>query len=525
MEALVTKTEHRRYSTNCPKLMKNLSTILLVCFFLTSGLAQEQTVDPLIGKTLTSEEMHADLDTYVKLLTETHPGLFRYQSKEDFENRVIEIREKIETDLAFYAFYTLLQEFSASIRCAHTQLYPQENVLGQLRNNSNALPLYTYPADGKLYTLFSGTDGTEVQPGYEIKTINGRKAQDIMEEFESYVYRDGNSHSGLTKYLQGAYFSMTYYNQIDQGPTYEVVFELPDGSENTLVLKGQPFGRTERNLVTNPVNQEVLKFYNKSDKNFDFEILDELPNTARVRFSSFGGRKVNSEEQAVKKMRQFMDKSLKKMKKENIENLIIELRGNAGGWDIMGFELISYLIPEGTQVDYYRKQIAVTADSEFLRYSDLDPNDLDLVGTYLIDQGDGSYMINPNTNVTLRPIKAKPNAFKGNIYVMTDELTASSAAEFVAIFKSNKLGIIIGREAGGAYQGGNSGSFIDFTLPNSGFFSRTPLLRYEMGVKPIQDMERGPIPDYPTSLSLEDLLTGSNPEEELLYKLIREGQK
>ena len=96
MEVLVTRTERRRYSTNCPKLMKNLSIILFFCLVLTASMAQEQTVDPLIGKTLTSQEMQTDLDTYVQLLTETHPGLYRYQSEEDFNKRVNEIREKTE---------------------------------------------------------------------------------------------------------------------------------------------------------------------------------------------------------------------------------------------------------------------------------------------------------------------------------------------------------------------------------------------------------------------------------------------
>ncbi|PQB04570.1 hypothetical protein BST85_06400 [Aureitalea marina] len=468
--------------------------------------------------------MKQDLDLYVQLLTETHPGLYRYQSQEEFQKQVGEIQMRIQEEISFYDFYRQLQELSFAIRCAHTQLYPKEDVLGHLRRSSNALPFYAYPTDGKLYALFTGLEGDEILPGYEILGINGRTAQEIITEFERLNYRDGKVQSGLTKYLQGAYFCMTYYYQIDQGPTYDIELDLPDGSKKKITVNGQPFGLTERNLAGNPVNKEILFFYNKSDKNFDLEILKGLPNTARIRFSGFAGRKVNSEEQAVKKMRQFMDKSLKKIRKEKIENLVIELRGNGGGWDIMGAELISYLIPVGTQVDYYRKQVAITADSEFLQYSDLDPNDLDLVGTYLIDQGDGSYMVNPETNATLRPITAKPNSFKGNIYVMTDELTASSAAEFVAVFKSNKLGTIIGREAGGAYQGGNSGSFINFTLPNSGFYSRTPLLRYEMGVEPIQDMERGPLPDHPTSISLENLLTGSNPEEELLYQLIREGQ-
>jgi hypothetical protein len=55
----------------------------------------------------------------------------------------------------------------------------------------------------------------------------------------------------------------------------------------------------------------------------------------------------------------------------------------------------------------------------------------------------------------------------GNLYFLINGGSASTTAEFTAVAHSNKLGIFIDTETGGAYEGGNGGSFLHFKLPNS----------------------------------------------------------
>ena len=53
---------------------------------------------------------------------------------------------------------------------------------------------------------------------------------------------------------------------------------------------------------------------------------------------------MNDEESAQAVTRKFMDKTMKKIRKAGSESLIIDLRYNGGGWDVIGMEILSYLV-------------------------------------------------------------------------------------------------------------------------------------------------------------------------------------
>ena len=62
----------------------------------------------------------------------------------------------------------------------------------------------------------------------------------------------------------------------------------------------------------------------------------------------------------------------------------------------------------------------------------------------------------------------KPNRFRGRVYILMDGASASTASEFLAVAHANKVGVFVGEESGGAYEGANGSSFINLELPRSG---------------------------------------------------------
>ena len=494
----------------------------MIVVFLLPVLSHGQAFDSLRHKTLSPQQMQEDLDAYSQLLQETHPGVFRYLSEEEFRQLVNHIRVQIDKPLSFYAYYHLLTGLSAQVRCAHTQLFPKENVMQYINESCNLFPFFLFPVDDKLYVLFNGTEGREIKPGFELISINGKSVPEIRKIIESHQSLDGNPLSVPRRYLQGGYFSMYHYFDVDQAINFNATFKSLDGRIIEYMAPGQPYKTTDRNYFKNPLNKEMLAAYNKRNKNWDFEILNELPSTALIRFASFGGKGMDTEAKAQEGMQKFMNKAMKKIEQKAITNLIIELRGNTGGWDIQGKELFSYFMKSDTSMLYYRNQYAATKDSEFLKYSDISEADMEKAKAFLIPQEDGSYKLDPAGNSTLLPQEPKSNRFNGNLYILFDEQCSSSCAEFVAVAKSNKIGILVGTEAGGAYEGGNGGSFINFKLPNSGIFSNSPLVKYEMAVNPAKERGRGTLPDHNVEMTLEDILAGRDPQREFVYQLIRD---
>ncbi len=480
-----------------------------------------QEADSLKSKILTTEQMREDLSLYRQLLTETHPGLYRYQTKAEFNEAYRLIETEIDQALPFYRFYNLLGQFSAQIRCAHTQVFPVEDIMVSLKNSFKVFPLFLYPIDSRLYVLFTGIEGESIMPGDELISINGRSIKEIREIIENYFVRDGNNNEVLRKYLQGGMFSLYYYLYVERPTNFDLVLKDLEGQEKAVKVPAMNYSYVEKNYVNNPLNKEMMAFYNKKQKNWDMEILEEVPSTAYISISSFGSNGIHDEDEARDAFRKFMDRNMKKIHKSNIENLIIELRGNRGGWDIQGQELFSYLAKSDSEVRYYAGQSTITIDSEFLKYADFSAEELESSKEYLTLMEDGTYKMEPAGNVTLLPVKPKQNRFRGNVYILMDEGCASTCAEFTAIAKANKSAVLVGNETGGAMEGGNGGSFIAFTLPNSGIHVNTPLVKYQMAVPEVELKGRGIIPDYTVMPDLNDVLNGRDATKEFVFKLIR----
>ncbi|MEM6379996.1 MAG: S41 family peptidase, partial [Bacteroidota bacterium] len=251
---------------------------------------------------------------------------------------------------------------------------------------------------------------------------------------------------------------------------------------------------------------------------------EDLKETAILRFDSFGGKGMNSEKSAAKAMRKFMDKSLAKIKNERTRFLIIDVRDNGGGWDVQGTELLTYLVKADSTFPYYHRLHTLTDNSPFLKYSDLSLLDRAAVKKELQPEADGTFSFKPNASPGLLPQEPKDNRFTGEVFILMNGNSNSTTSEFVAMAQQLKVAIFIGEEAGGAAVGGNGGSFIRYTLPNSGIYVQVPLVYYNNAVSTEVNIGRGALPDYMVQLTLADFLTNRDTVMEYAFDLIRAAQ-
>lgn len=180
-------------------------------------------------------------------------------------------------------------------------------------------------------------------------------------------------------------------------------------------------------------------------------------------------------------------------------------------------ELFTYLVKSNKPIKYFQRQSAINDKSEFLVYSDLSEEDQQNIR--LRKENDGTFSLIEEENQSLKMQFPKPNRFKGNLYILMNEESSSATAEFLAVSKSNRTGIFVSDESGGAYEGGNGVSFIQLTLPNSKI--KIGLVYYQNAVKPVEPKGRGTMPDYFVRTKPEDLLTGYDRQLEFVKDLIR----
>ena len=112
----------------------------------------------------------------------------------------------------------------------------------------------------------------------------------------------------------------------------------------------------------------------------------------------------------------------------------------------------------------------------------------------------------------------RADRFMGNVFVLIDGGTFSTAADFCAVIHHLKRATFIGEETGGGYYGNNSGMQAVVTLPNSGFQVRVPMYEYWNAVPGYDGTRRGTRPDYPVETTTSGLLAG---EDEQLNRALK----
>lgn len=498
--------------------MKKLAFLLIL--LLCNNAWSIAQVDTLSNTILNPVQLNEDFDLYRRMLQETHPGLYRYTPKAIIQDRLDSISALLNQPMAFYDFYKLLAAFNAGIKCAHSTVLPTNDFNLYFYKKVKSFPFFIYPILGRYFVVFNGTKGDTVKPGYELSYINGQSMDNIARQMKKYFWVDGNIEKSKNSNLRGGAFAFFYYTLVARPESFNLVFKDLNGESMEINVPAQLFSTTNRNFVKNPINKKMLRLYNKKNKKpWSLEFPKDPKSTAILSVYAFGGKGMNNEKEAQIAIQNFMDKALKKIKRKDVQHLIVDVRGNGGGWDIQGVELFTYLMNSNKPVKYYQRQYAINDKSEFLAYSDLSEEDQQNIR--LRAEKDGTFSLMEEENPTLKRQFPKPNRFKGNLYILMNEGSFSTTAEFLAVSKSNRIGILVGEESGGAYEGGNGGSFIHMTLPNSKIEIGSPLVYYQNAVKPVEPKGRGTMPDYFVSTEPEDLLTGYDRQLAFVKDLIR----
>ncbi|MFY8035898.1 MAG: S41 family peptidase [Cyclobacteriaceae bacterium] len=497
------------------KQSRHLFLILLL--FPLIGFAQP---DSLATKMLSPGQMQKDFNYLRKLLTETHPGLYRYSSKEKMHAKLDSVFQQFDKPLPFYSFYKSVLSVVADVRCAHTHALPTAD-FNRYIGSIHTFPFFLFPIDNKLYVIFNGSTDPQITLGYELVQLNGRSSESIMQTIKKHYWSDGYIEVSKNTALQGGSFCLFYYTLIERPDQFDVTFKDLNGKLYRATVPAQKYGITERAYTKSKINQKANQLYNQRHKQpWRLSFPADVPNTALLRFDGFGGKGMTTTETARLGMKKFMDNALKKIESKKCSNLIIDVRSNTGGWDIQGVELFTFLTKQDTAVRYYQKMHAITDSSEFLAFSDLSSEDRKNLKHELKKEADGTFSLRQEVTAELQLQLPKSNRFKGTVYILQNERSLSSAAEFLAACKTYQVGTLVGKECGGAYEGGNGASFIHVELPYSKIQIGSPLVYYSNATRGKFQIGRGTIPDHIVAVEPLDLVNNYDRQLEFVKKLI-----
>ena len=396
---------------------------------------------------MTPEQVKEDVDILVKTLNSNHPGLYDYQSKEDFEKFLKVLDNEIASAKSIFDEYRIVSRVVAMVGDAHTYtIYPNDGKILQ---------------DHLLFPVIPKVDNNEITiDGKKVQSINGKRANTILKELQVYLNSDGNTLPYKNAFIEME-FPLRYFLFIDDADAFKVIFE----NGESIDLKGRSYyNEGLRPKQASPTfqikeNRAILKIPSWEDNtagSFNND-LSEMANTSVL------GK--------------FMKSSLEEAIENEVEQLVVDLRGNKGGKSGPAAILLSYLI--ATPFKYY-DQIKVAGQyfptKEFITNQELVAFYESDTAQNMIQETAGELFFKKSL---LPKIQPNANQFKGTLEILVDKYTLSVSTDVAAILKNHLDFIVTGEEIGGSLEHYCAGNYINLKLPHSAIEVNIPLQRLQ----------------------------------------------
>ena len=401
-------------------------------------------------------ECIADLDQIVDLIKNTHPAPFDYISEDEFDKlhqaQIVQLRE----ESTLREFHWNARKLIASIGCGHTSL------TGQLEErkvaDSMRFPLDTRFVGDQLLLINDSENYSELTSFTEILSINNQSAKEILYNLMPRVSSDGNNEAYPRFYINRE-VDFFIENHFGYPETYDLTI-LEDGK-----IKNVSIERGVR-LWSDPAD------YINSLENLSFQ-LDKANDIAILTLRSF-----NYYRNDFSKFSEFVDSSMLRLRESNLNNLIIDIRGNGGGNPYCANHILKHISSSPYQYFHH----------DNMGYEDLK-----------------------------KEVVPFDESFKGKIYMIIDGGCGSTSGHLASLVKYNQPATLIGQTTGATYKCHDNSSNI--TLNKTGLNLHIARNTFRTTVEGMQVSE-GVIPDIVIEKSLDSWVYEIDNVMDSIYQII-----
>lgn len=481
-----------------------LLTALL--FLMVTALSAQEAV-------LSEAERAEDVHVFSETLLGVHPGLDIYRQQAEIDS-LLQALENQTTSIDLSGFYRLLLNTITQIDDGHTDLLSGKRYAEVYPYFRQLLPLQVEIIEDDIYITQVYAKEVVIPQYARILSVNGFSAPQILDVLYAHTPSDGGN-IGFKACYNTAVFSQQFAKLITYGDTYHLQYLVPgEDAVKTVELPA--------------MNEEQMKSQDFDEIPLAFE-LNPSENYAKLTVNTFQYLLM---QRAGIDFHDFIEESFAAIRKEKVENLIIDLRNNYGGDNILAITLYSYLTqgsfqamaPSYTKLD---NKVSVSSYSNypngkfrFLQTHDVNPlangwyelsNGIDSKSSY-----DSDYIYRAGRK---KPQQITRNKFSGKVYCLISGMTFSAASNFASLLSREKRAIFVGSETGGASGSFCGGGFYTVTLPNSRFRLQVPFMKRRVaGIE--QHDGIGVQPDFVIVEDLEMIMAGEDQACLQVLKLI-----
>ncbi len=431
-------------------------------------------------------ELRSDFEIFRRALENEHGGIYRHTSKQEMNHVFDSVQNLLNDSLYITSLYNFLTLCVARMNCEHTNVYLPIDLNNDMEKMTG-FPIFIFKNKNGTYVEYNYSKNKSIIEGSQIKMINNKPIEEINKIIFQHLSSDGDITTSKDRKLSGINFPIYYKLFISDTSIFKVNFVTPDGTTHTIDV----YADTLKKINT----QCLLNYKKRMAEDIKFEII-KLSDSLNIVYLKLNRFRLN------KKHTQIIDSIFNYISDNKIQNLIIDIRDNAGGAG--SNYLYSYLTEEDfvfvdsafVRIRKFKYAKKYSRSSKFISLinkiswllTKKITNDRYLVKKNLITKqlgADEMGIQHPS------PI----NNYTGKIYLLINGLTLSEASIFSSIIHYNKRAVIIGEESGGSYYGPTSSIVPKIELPLTKIQFTIPLVEINTPVSGI-DYGKGTIPHY-----------------------------
>ena len=455
------------------------------------------------------EQMQKDLIKFKTALIKTHPGVYEFQSQEEFERFTNQLLLETSKPLEAKAFFNVVLKLIAKIHDGHTGVY-SIGPLSESFKQHKRLPFQVFIKNQRIYIVRNMSDQS-IPDGSEIISIDNVLSNEIISKMLQHYSADGLTTSAIEHYLGVSYlsFNRTYPIVYDAKSTYAITYKdyvTREIKTKTIAsLSKEDYLKTELERY----NSNSKKF---KEKAFDFKI-NENEKYAHIQITRFFKDSFQEPESTYP---DFYKKCFKVIEEKNIKTLIVDLRDNDGGKLSNAAYLLRYFVKEPFTPT---NEISTKGNDEYyLKYNDADTLYLD--SSYGLKQKlNGDYRVTKFDYLTELKIFEPIDKYhyNGKIVVLIDGGASSAGGSGPAILQKYTDAIFVGSETFGTAGVGNGINKIHVLGEETGVVITIPVMHSDIAINK-HLKRRGVLPDYEISNTIHDIINKRDVIMEFILK-------
>lgn len=335
---------------------------------------------------LSLEQVHEDFSEMTKKIEQNIPEPYYHCSKERYDSVKSSIYNTLRDGMTIHETYRAFYPLVQHLNDAHFSIHLPDQLI--MNENISYFPLRIIIEQDKLYVLEDLSTFKQIGKGEEIKFINNISVKDILKKIKGTDYREISD--------------LTFFAYRTEAVFHKRLYPL-FGFNGTFTIK-----TADKIYHLNGIQAERFEIDLK--ESFEFKILE--PEIGYLKINNLVYENPEQRDQ----LKKALDQHFKTLRIQSFNKLIVDIRGNLGGSSVLAKDILDY---------FANTPYTLAAGVDYLH------------------QGKPRYAaVNQMHNPTIGE-----NKYRGNVVLISDVLTYSSAHMMQVGFKYYNMGVTIGQKS------------------------------------------------------------------------------